>query len=285
MTIAQVAKTAERSDIVVPKFDQVESCFDTWGVTVAQRRDFFRLGAEMCTLLKNKQESYNMSVKFVNTYQGAPQSELSRVVPDAAALVTLALNLPTLFEMEDLLHMDAIAFLAKPTTTATTTATTAATSTTTTTTPNPTHILLVKLLRVLVNGAFTDFTAFTTENPSFFTETEVNKQTCEEKMKILTMVTLASSPHPVPFKAVAEAIGGVTAAEAEQCLIRAVSAGAISAKINQVTASARLRPLVCRSFGKEQWEQVGLQLHGWRNSVAGLLQVLHAVHASPPNSQ
>eukprot|EP01105_Mastigella_eilhardi_P007449 TRINITY_DN18883_c0_g1_i1.p1 TRINITY_DN18883_c0_g1~~TRINITY_DN18883_c0_g1_i1.p1 ORF type:complete len:471 (-),score=152.65 TRINITY_DN18883_c0_g1_i1:30-1256(-) len=244
--------TAERAVAALPAEAAVE-----------KRRKLYSLEASIWEKLGNKAEQYEAQVQYLRTFQGEQnKGKLDAVATQASALLKSRLSDVLVFAVDELLELDAVRNLKSVAASA----------------------KLLELAELLVSGTYAQFADFMKANPTALTDNVLNADDITKKMRIATLIALASAPvaaHAasanvdVPYGVIAKELL-VEEGEVETWVISSVEAKAIAAKMNQLTRTAALRPLVSRRFATEDWSSMLQQLQAWRGSVAGLMQVTHA---------
>jgi translation initiation factor 3 subunit M len=144
--------------------------------------------------------------------------------------------------------------------------------------------LVVALLRIFVEGKLADYTKFVSANGSLLDELGLDAAACEDKMRLLTLASLANEHEEVPYSAVASDLGMATEggewmADIEGCVIQAIAAGLIEARLDQRRQVVIITRSTQRQFQDDDWKQLGDKLANWRDHVQRMLMVIESAAA------
>ena len=136
----------------------------------------------------------------------------------------------------------------------------------------------LSLLRIFAEGNLTDFESFAasplgTSLLSSPSSSLPPHSTLVRHMRLLTLCGLASSAVEVPYAAVAAALS-VPKEDVERWVLEGVAGGLLAARLDQVRGIVVVERCVVRSFGPEDWKDVGRRLKEWRDNVKGLMDNL-----------
>jgi len=92
-------------------------------------------------------------------------------------------------------------------------------------------------------------------------------------MRLLTLVSLAKGSKELSYDKIATGLQ-VTAGEVETWVMKAISAGLLIAKINQVSSQVLISFCIEREFAEKQCGSLRESLVDWRDSIRSLLQVV-----------
>ncbi|RUS24257.1 hypothetical protein BC938DRAFT_473877, partial [Jimgerdemannia flammicorona] len=145
---------------------------------------------------------------------------------------------------------------------------------------HPIHTLkgtpLHDLLSVFLNGDLAAYTQFYASHTQFFADepTLVHEDNVR-KMRLLSLASLGSSnvSRELAYSAIAEKLQ-VPSEDVEMWVIDVIRAGLVEARINQLSETVTVHRSIYRVFGREQWEQLGVKLNGWKQSLAEILAVV-----------
>lgn len=138
---------------------------------------------------------------------------------------------------------------------------------------------LHRLLEVVARGTYADFSALVLPGASrdFIMGQGLPLETLSTKMRLLTLVSMGKSSKQVAYTAIAEALQ-VGLGEVEEWVMRAISSGLMTAKMDQVHEVVTVSVCADRDFGDNQWALLHKSLTSWRGSIAALLQAAQSAH-------
>lgn len=101
------------------------------------------------------------------------------------------------------------------------------------------------------------------------------------KIRLLTLASLASSApnRELPYSVIARRLH-IPSEEVELWVIDVIRAGLVEGKLSQLNQTFLIHRSTYRSFGKQEWEEVGLRLDTWRQSLRGILETVRGARES-----
>jgi len=105
----------------------------------------------------------------------------------------------------------------------------------------------------------------------------ISHDECLKKIRFLSLATLASENHEIPYSLVAETLN-IPEEDVETWIILAISAGLIEAKMDQLRNIVVISRCTQRVFTIAQWKQLSDRLRVWKDNVRGLLHVVRTQH-------
>merc|ERR1719424_2168223 len=134
---------------------------------------------------------------------------------------------------------------------------------------------LHRLLHILAQELYGEFLAFVKQdaNAKFMQKHDLPRDACADKMRLLTLVSLAHANKELRYDKVAAELQ-IDASEVEKWVMLAIGNGLITAKMDQVQQTIAVSMCAERDFGTQQWERLHTSLVGWRESIRSLLDVV-----------
>lgn len=123
-----------------------------------------------------------------------------------------------------------------------------------------------KLLEVFVSGNLGDHQQLWLEYGETFKSAGLDPSSCLQKMKLLALVSLASSSSEVDFSQVERELQ-IESSAVEQTVVDAVRLKLISAKVDQINRKVLISGAIQRTFGRAQWELIHDKLGTWTKNV------------------
>jgi len=99
---------------------------------------------------------------------------------------------------------------------------------------------------------------------------------CLKKIKLLTLVSLASANSSVPYAHIAQELK-IDEDQVETWVITAITENLIDAKIDQRSKTVYITRALHRVFTTAQWKELKTKLTQWKKNVNILLQSLQNV--------
>ena len=127
-------------------------------------------------------------------------------------------------------------------------------------------------------GQLGDYLAFQKDNADVLTKHGLDHAACMAKMRLMSLAALGaeSSTGQVAYSRVQEVLQ-VPAEEVESWVVKAIAAGVLEAKLDQVREAVLVNLCLHRVFGPQQWVELRSKLALWRDNVASV-----ATSAPPP---
>lgn len=199
--------------------------------------------------LSDRKPSYDLLLKYLATFPpNAP------VPPETAAHATrailTAIRTEAFFAFEDLLPLPPIQNLRG--------------------TP------IFDLLSIFLNDDLAAYLAFHDSHEDFFAaEPSLSHEANVRKIRLLSLASLGSSnvSRELPYATIAATLQ-VSQEDVEMWVIDVIRAGLVEARINQLSETVTVHRSIYRVFGREQWQQLGARLAGWKQSLAEILAVV-----------
>jgi len=133
---------------------------------------------------------------------------------------------------------------------------------------------LYQLLEIVCGDSLEKYSAFSNANPGFEKSLDVDHEKTFEKMQLLALAALgADSDRTLSYEEVAKALR-IDVADVEAWIIKAIAAGVVDAKMDQVNRTVVVHRTAQRVFTDEQWVRLSAQLKKWRASVRNVLQTV-----------
>jgi translation initiation factor 3 subunit M len=140
-----------------------------------------------------------------------------------------------------------------------------------------TYAPLYRLLTIFMEGSYADYMEFLGEHKAAFGKYGFEEALCTEKMRLLSLCSIASGVDELQYSAVARELQ-VEEADVEDWVIRGIMEDLIEAKLDQVEKLIIVNRVMPRTFGGKQWEGLGAKLNDWKSNVRQLLAVVQAAN-------
>jgi translation initiation factor 3 subunit M len=109
----------------------------------------------------------------------------------------------------------------------------------------------------------------------------INHPTAFRKIRLLTLASLASSApnRELPYSVIARRLH-IPSEEVELWVIDVIRAGLVEGKLSQLNQTFLIHRSTYRSFGKQEWEEIGIRLETWKLSLRGILETVRSARES-----
>ncbi|GMF12473.1 unnamed protein product [Phytophthora lilii] len=132
---------------------------------------------------------------------------------------------------------------------------------------------LGELLDIVSTKTLKEFAAFQKNAGGVFTENGLVKAELADTMRLFTLCTLPTGFKEIPYAQVAAELH-VDEQDVEKWVVRAITLGLVSAKINQLARTVTISRSLQRRFGAEQWQEMDAKLQLYKKNVGGLLDII-----------
>lgn len=135
---------------------------------------------------------------------------------------------------------------------------------------------IYKLLHIFVAEKLSAFMDFYQENKEFVSNLGLQEQYCIEKMRQLTLVSLAMEAQEIPFSQLSTELH-LEQDQLEQFVINTVRLKLIEARINQTNKTLIIRTSIYRTFDNSQWKLLHDRLLSWQQCVTSVKSSLSTI--------
>eukprot|EP01124_Arcella_intermedia_P017408 TRINITY_DN24171_c0_g1_i1.p1 TRINITY_DN24171_c0_g1~~TRINITY_DN24171_c0_g1_i1.p1 ORF type:complete len:388 (-),score=100.35 TRINITY_DN24171_c0_g1_i1:85-1248(-) len=132
------------------------------------------------------------------------------------------------------------------------------------------------LLEIVSDKQYNDYVAFYKKNAKAVDALGLNNNDLQNKMRLLTLTSLASSKSVITFDEVTKLLS-IPPAEVEMFVVEAITSDFISARIDQVAKTIIVRHADARAFNKAEWVKLDAKIEKWAGNIQNLLKVVQSV--------
>ncbi|CAI5730097.1 unnamed protein product [Hyaloperonospora brassicae] len=246
LAILSLAKSSENVHLVDPYLTQVETLVNTGSLNPADRRALLLAVANVLDESPEKKlKVLCVLEKYLATYEeGETDKEQTlrackMVLQNPVACFLARVDLAALPVVKASLHSDP----------------------------------LYDLLDIVSTKTLKEFTAFQSSVTSVFTDNGLDEVKVADAMRLFTLCTLPTGFQEISYADVAMALD-VDERDVEQWVVRAITTGLVSAKIDQLARTVTISRSLHRRFGDDQWKEVHTKLQLYKKNVGGLLDII-----------
>jgi translation initiation factor 3 subunit M len=135
-----------------------------------------------------------------------------------------------------------------------------------------------ELLELFSSENYDDLQDFKESNPSFCSDTGLDEEVLDRKMRLLTLASLAaqaSQTRTLPYSTIAKALN-VPSEDVEVWVIDSIRSGLVEGKLSQQKQEFLIHRSTYRVFGENQWREVASRLETWKSSLVNVLAVIRS---------
>eukprot|EP00299_Pterocystis_sp_00344_P018313 c9147_g1_i1.p1 GENE.c9147_g1_i1~~c9147_g1_i1.p1 ORF type:complete len:425 (-),score=99.02 c9147_g1_i1:155-1429(-) len=257
-TIVDFASSNSLHTSLSSSFAQAKLWAQLCGASPAQTRALLRSIFDSI-VSSSTHNAVNLEVitSYLALYQG--ETDFSSVKEAATFAVIEAIRLPDVFRFESLYQLDAVKSLEKQ------------------------NRQLFELFTIFSVHRLNDLTTFDNQNSGFIAGLGLDRSSVFDKMKLLTLASLASEQSQISYDNVASGLD-VPVAEVEVWVIRALNAKLITAKLNQLSKVVIISGCV-RRHQEVQWKEIQGKVAQWKENMQQLLVVMQTARANKERRQ
>jgi len=252
--ILSYASESGHADITLPELSKAEDWLRQWGASTEQSRGLYLTISQIYKDHDQTANVFETLQKYLATFDHVEdQSTLDSPSIEVEKVILQAVQLPDVFQLDNLLDLKAVQQFENS--------------------KDERQKKLYKLLQIFANENLKAFQLFTTENPTFLSSVGLNEKACENKMRLLSLMTLASGAEELTFSSISSELD-VKELEVPRWVVSAVSAGLLEAKIDRIRNVVSVERSTQRSFSIGQWQHLATKMKTWKENISQILQVL-----------
>jgi len=199
-----------------------------------------------------KNECYDILLKYLKSFQGAPAKDLANIKQAAVQVVQSCINSSDLSSCDELLSLSAVTALKG----------------------DAQYGPLFELLTILTSDSVETYVKFAEANKSYLEKLGVDESAALAKLRVLTLCSLGAQKGGVwSFSDLAKALHVSVGAELEEAVVEAVCSGKVDAKIDQEQQCVIVERVTPRVFaGKVAWTELGEKLTMWTKNIQHVMR-------------
>jgi len=134
---------------------------------------------------------------------------------------------------------------------------------------------LFALLEVFAAGEYEDFEEFKEEHDGWLEDNGMDNSLATRKIRLLTLASLSAqaSDRSLAYSKISTSLH-IPPEDVEMWVIDVIRAGLVEGKLSQLTQTFLIHRVTYRTFGKEEWTEVGKRLEAWKENLRGVLEVV-----------
>ncbi|KAG7400123.1 Eukaryotic translation initiation factor 3 subunit M [Phytophthora boehmeriae] len=247
LTVLDLAATSNNGELVAPYLEQMETLVNAQKISVEDRRVLLLKVADLLSKSQDNLKVLAVLEKYLATFEQDKAAEAKATAERAAKLV-LQNPVASFLARVNLITSPVVAAALKGT-------------------------KLYELLDVVSTKTLKEFVAFQKNAGDVFTKYELKQEELADTMRLFTLCSLPTGFKEIPYAEVA-AVLDLQEEDVEKWVVRAITSGLVSAKINQLSRTVVISRTLQRGFGVEQWKEIDAKLQLYKKNVGGLLDVI-----------
>jgi translation initiation factor 3 subunit M len=292
MKALELAVNGKVTEYIVPSFKKIDSFLKEWNIDIKDQRELFLAIAKV--LRENKsfaKESLQFVTNYLATFSNEDTQVLSEAKEEAVRAVIEFVKAPSIFQC-DLLDHPAVAQLEK----------------------DPNNAPVYQLLKIFLTQRLDAYMEFQNANSGFLQTYGLVEEDCVAKMRLLSLVDLASDDSgKIPYASIKNTLQ-VNDEEVELWVVKAITAKLVACKMDQMNQVVIVRQVsnlllfrficvnpkshilvlhICscisrcaeREFGQKQWQSLRTKLAAWRDNVRNVISTIESNKATEEGTQ
>ncbi|GMF28296.1 unnamed protein product [Phytophthora fragariaefolia] len=245
LDVLALAAASGNAELVTPYLTQVDALLDTQQLQAEQRRALLLQVADVLQLGEDPLKELAVLEQFLASFgqSGAPKEQAARAVR-----IVLQNPVPSFLARVDLAASPVVQAALK-------------------------GDKLLELLDIVSTKTLKEFAAFNKSAGAVFADNALVEAELEDTMRLFTLCTLPTGFKQIPYAHVAQALD-VDEGDVEKWIVRAITEGVASAKIDQLARTVTISRSLQRRFGAEQWKEIDAKLQLYKKNVGGLLDII-----------
>ncbi|TYZ68009.1 hypothetical protein PybrP1_001519 [[Pythium] brassicae (nom. inval.)] len=250
------ASATGNTDLVASYFDDVEALFAATALSAEQRRALYVAIADALQAADAEAGKSLKVVQFLEKYLATFTADAADIASGKAVAVratTLVLQHPvaSFVARVDLLSSPVVTTTLK-------------------------GDQLLELLEIVSTKTLGEFAAFrASAGAAFFEAHALRADELEATLRLFTLCSLPAGFAEIPYATVAAALA-IEEDAVEQWIVKAITSGLVSAKVDQLKRTVVISRTLQRSFGAAQWQDVHAKLQLYQKNVASVLEVVRS---------
>uniref|UniRef100_A0A1J3J1G6 Eukaryotic translation initiation factor 3 subunit M n=1 Tax=Noccaea caerulescens TaxID=107243 RepID=A0A1J3J1G6_NOCCA len=260
LTLAVDGKVTE---YITPSFKKIDNFLKEWNIDNKDQRELFLAIANV--LKENKslvKESLTFLTKYLATFSSEDAQVLDEAKEEAVRAVIEFVKASSIFQC-DLLDLPAVSQLEK----------------------DAKYLPVYQLLKIFLTQRLNAYTEFQSANSGFLETYGLVDEDCVTKMRLLSLVDLASGESgKIPYASIKDTLQ-VNAEEVELWIVKAITAKLIDCKMDQMNQVVIVSRCSEREFGSKQWQSLGTKLAAWRDNITNIISTIESNKVTEEGSQ
>lgn len=252
LAIVEVIKNSGNYETLQPQLQNLDAWIQEWEMDGAEARKLYLAVSNAAAAAREPEDSYLYLLKALRTLQDDASSAEARDLSLKA--LKAAFQNDKHFDFQDLTALDSVQALRKS---------------------DP---VWSELLDLFSSENYDDLQDFKESNPSFCSDSGLDEEVLDRKMRMLTLASLAaqaSQSRTLPYSTIAKALN-VPSEDVEVWVIDSIRSGLVEGKLSQQKQEFLIHRSTYRVFGDHQWREVASRLETWKSSLVNVLAVIRS---------
>jgi translation initiation factor 3 subunit M len=251
MHLAKCSLLLKNLEYLPTKLDVVKKYFQIWQSTTEEIQALYRLLFDVLSQMNDSTNALKVVIELLGTFN---KDNASKSRDDAHKCIVYCINDPNIFVFDSLLLLEPIKYLEGE--------------------------LIHNLFTIFVSGKLNQYMEFYEAHKTFVSQTGMNHEKNIDKLRILTLMTLAENNKELPFETLQKQLK-IEADEIESFVIDAIRTKCVRCKIDHLTKTVTIMSVSYRTFTKQHWQVLKERLEKWKENLTLVNQNLTNLLSSP----
>lgn len=229
----------------------VKKYFKTWQSNTEEIQVLYRLLFDALSQMNDSKNALKVVIELLGTFD---KDSASKSRDDAHKCIVYCINDPDIFVFDSLLLLEPIKYLEGE--------------------------LIHNLFTIFVSGKLNQYMDFYEAHKTFVSQAGMNHEKNVNKLRILTLMTLAENNKELPFDLLQKQLQ-IESDEIESFVIDAIRTKCIRCKIDHLAKTVTVMSVSYRTFTKQHWQVLKERLEKWKENLTLVNQNLTNLLSSP----
>lgn len=251
MHLAKCSHLLKNLDYLPTSLDIVKKYFKIWQSSNEEVQALYRLLFDALSQMNDSTNALKVVIELLGTFD---KDSASKSRDDAHKCIVYCINDPNIFVFDSLLLLEPIKYLEGE--------------------------LIHNLFTIFVSGKLNQYMEFYEAHKTFVAQTGMNHEKNIDKLRILTLMSLAENNKELPFETLQKQLK-IEADEIESFVIDAIRTKCIRCKIDHLAKTVTIMSVSYRTFTKQHWQVLRERLDKWKENLTLVNQNLTNLLSSP----
>ncbi|KAG6954017.1 hypothetical protein JG688_00012555 [Phytophthora aleatoria] len=244
LDVLDLARSSNNVELVAPYLTQVETLLAVHTLSVEERRTLLLAVADVLDQADDKLKVLAVLEQYLSTYE---QGQVAKELAKRAVQIVLQNPVASFLARVDLAANSVVQASLK-------------------------GEKVLDLLDIVSTKTLKEFVAFQKSAGAVIKDDLVEAELADT-MRLFTLCTLPTGFQQIKYADVAAALD-VAEQDVEKWVVRAITAGVVNAKIDQLARTVTISRSLQRRFCAEQWKEIDTKLQLYKKNVGGLLDII-----------
>lgn len=235
--LAKCSLLVKNLEYLETSLDEVKRYFKIWKSNKEEIQALYRLLFDALSQMNDSSNALKVVHELLSTFD---KETASKSRDDAHRCIVYCINDPNIFVFDSLLLLEPIKYLEGE--------------------------LIHNLFTIFVSGKLNQYMEFYEAHKTFVSQTGMNHEKNIDKLRILTLMSLAENNKELPFDLLQKQLK-IEGGEIESFVIDAIRTKCIRCKIDHLARTVTIMSVSYRTFTKQHWQVLKERLEKWKENL------------------